>query len=265
MSKSTSNQLDFQRKATIFQQKSSAQTQGLIIRFNNYTSTERSSPLSIPAMSEKVVLTASPFIISKSILKHPIRDPNSRFHIQIKQKNLHLFINKKHSELQSLFGLSSRNHAITYVTKKISEQAGVQSQIPNSEVESGGQDLDPFSRKAYQQLKEKEEEEDVDRKRKVKKTKVVTREQKIRAHVNRYMTPDIVENLYQKYKDKQREHELIRLRDSGLVDVNKLVNQNLDSVEKFEDFFLVHALRAEGLNASTLLNVPGNSLNAYNV
>ena len=137
-------------------------------------------------MSDKVTLTASPFIISKSILKHPIKDPNSRFHVQTKQKNLHLFINKKHSELQSLFGLSSRNHAISYVASKLVEQAGPQGAL-RTETEASDQSKDPFSHGAYKKRQEKEKEEAIERKRKIKKMKMVTREQKLRAYVYRYV------------------------------------------------------------------------------
>lgn len=209
-------------------------------------------------MSDKVILSASPFIISKSILKHPLKDPNSRFHVQTKQKNLHLFINKKHSELQSLFGLSSRNHAISYVTTKLAEQAGPLGFVPKAETESSEQDnKDPFSHQAYRQSQEREKEEALERKRKVKKMKIVTRDQKLRAYVYRYVTPNVVENMYKTYREKQKEHQVHRFRDTGSVDLKKLIHEEPMSKEVFEDFFIVQAMRAEGLNASTLMNVPG--------
>lgn len=221
-------------------------------------------------MSARENMSASPYIISKSILKHPIRETRGTpYSQQSKHKNLRLFINKKHSELQALHGLSSRNHAIAFISGQLGNQAEMENQASTDFYKpiDFEKDLDPVSKQAYEHIQAKEykdmfyvESLPAIQKNKFKKGKSLTRDQRLRAHVYGSIGPDIVGRLYDRYTEKRKEFEISRLKEAETVNVRKLIGMNSKLDDKPEDYFVVQTLQQQGFNAAQLLDVGGNKI-----
>ena len=220
-------------------------------------------------MSGRELPKPSPFIISKSILKHPSREVTSSSYTQSKHQNLRLYITKKHSELKARYGLSSRNHTIAYIVGQAPES---QKEEPNQPLENQTttfeETLDPITKKAYDNLidqqpkdffivESKPTQKKVTKKR---KTKLFSREQALRAYVYSSFTPEIVDQLYETYKGKQKEYAINKVRKASSVDVEALISRKGSALEKPEDYFLDEMIRDQGVNASAILGVGGKKV-----
>jgi len=220
-------------------------------------------------MSGRELPKPSPFIISKTILKHPSRENSTVSYTQSKHQNLGLFITKKHAELKARYGLSSRNHTIAYIVGQ-GPEAHPEDQKDSLMHQPGTfeETLDPITKKVYDELLDQrpkdffvvESKPAQKKKAKKRKAKMFSREQALRAYVYSSFTTDIVDKLYETYKGKQKEYNINKVKKTSPIDVEGLINRRGSANEKPEDYFLDQTIRDQGVNASAILGVGGNKI-----
>ena len=210
----------------------------------------------------------SPYIISKSLLKQPLRDPSASFYSEHKNHNLRLFINKKHSELKEKYGLGSRSHAIAYVSSFLPEAPDVdpERRSPGQPPLKFEETLDPIMKKVHDKMKEAEPKDyfyvETVPLRKQKKKKVVSRDQALRAYVFGCMKPEIVEKLYGTYKEQQRDFEINKLKAKEKrrkINIKALLESKKNIPEMPESYIIGQMMEKNGINASAIMNVGGKS------
>ncbi len=218
-------------------------------------------------MTERKMPSVSPFLISKSLLKQPLRDPSASFYSEHKNHNLRLFINKKQSELKEKFGTTSRGHAIAYVSSFLPEAPEVdpERRSPGHPPLKFEETLDPMMKKVYDKMKEAEPKdyfyvETVPLRKQKKKMKIVSRDQALRAYVFGCMKPEIVEKLYGTYKEQQRDCEINKLKAKEKrrkINIKALLESKKNIPEMPESYVIGQMMEKNNINASAIMNVGG--------
>jgi len=217
-------------------------------------------------MSYKDGLSASPFLISKSIMRYALRTQVPKGYTQLKQKNIHLFINKKHTELSTRLGRngeSTKEKAVRYLMNKMEDKEEIEKDLAKGVKVDLDKELDAMSKKILEEYEnqkprdyiyiESQKSQDI----KKKKAPSLTKEQRLREIVHNNIPFNHLSKLFEEYKKKQFDYEAKKQKEQKNANVEALMKIKANKLEAIDDYFVVQTMNQDLIDLKQVFDCPG--------
>ena len=213
---------------------------------------------------------ASPFIISKSVMRHPLRNNASESYFQLEHNNLHLSISKKYAQVRSKFGELNKAKLFEcleakFVDGHLAKVKDLKKSVENNQIdqEQANQEIPMDNAEAKnKETKAKGENENNEPVSGSVVGREQAKDQRIRGYIQENLNSETIKNLYTKYKGKLMKDEITRFKsgETGTIDKQDILSSVNNPYRPIEDNILSELLQEERIGLSSFKGLQGMSI-----
>ena len=209
-------------------------------------------------------LNPTPFIIDKSIMKYPLRNPAPKD--EKKHRNLPLVITNKYSKLHDQFDKATKDKILRELGQELKDPHDFKVQsLMNPSTEEYEKELNKITQKHLREMRknnprlmETEKPTSIDR-LKVKMEIEGSKDKILRGYIYENITPRTLKKVYATYRLKLLKDELKQLNINEIRQPGTLshINTNSDINDYLKDHFLSLTLQEEKIDVGRIAGLSG--------